>query len=185
MRANGDPWLGRYRGILINTGDGRRGYGFINITTIEPLDGPLPQDLPMEGDLLLHIKYNSSIGKPMPVVPTPVVFRMRPTGDPHPHRKIKVYGAHLDYEDDSQVPRYRGCITTPSGVIGYGFIGRHTIEHVSGPELDLPQQDLLIHINENRALPSPIPRGSWIIFFARFDTSKKKIRVYGAELEQP
>lgn len=86
--------------------------------------------------------------------------------------------------DAIEPSKFRGkiCHTNKNG---FGFISRVSIHHVSGPPLGLPQQDLMLHVNENTALGDPLPSGTWITFFVRRDLSKKSgLMVYDAQRER-
>ena len=94
---------------------------------------------------------------------------------------------HTPYRTRMPPPgvRFRGMVVTASGKKGFGFIGRETITQIDGPDFLLPTRDLLIHINENESLPSPIPEGMWITFYVRPKHSGRKgVEVFDAEVEQ-
>lgn len=175
---NGEnPWAGEYWGVLKVVNDRRRGYGFISIDTVRPLNMPLPESLPMTSDFLLHVAHNRALGDPLPRLPTAVVFRVRPDAHSKSKAKIQVYDAHIT----TGLPCYKGRINKTVGMKGYSFIGWDSIEHVSGAKIVLPTQDLMIHVQENRGLPDPIPYGLSIVFFAHMH--RGEIEVFGAEVD--
>lgn len=86
--------------------------------------------------------------------------------------------------DTAEPSKFRGKICH-SNRNGFGFISRVSIYHVSGPPLELPRQDLMLHVNENAALGDPLPVGTWITFFVQSDPRRKSgLQVYSAQIER-
>ena len=86
--------------------------------------------------------------------------------------------------DISDLPKFLGYICEVQGHRGIAFVEKESIIHVSGPNFDLPNEDLMLHINENRGLPDPLPKRRWITFFVRHGgRTRSGIEVFGAQID--
>jgi len=88
-----------------------------------------------------------------------------------------------DMVNVATLPRFKGQICFTMDSKGYGFIARGSITQIGGPKITLPDGDLCLHLNENRELSDPMPRGSWINFYVRSALQMRDgILVFGAAL---
>ncbi len=88
-----------------------------------------------------------------------------------------------DMVNVATLPRFKGQICFTMDRKGYGFIARGSITQIGGPKFTLPNGDLRLHLNENRELSDPMPRGSWINFYVRSALQMRDgILVFGATL---
>ena len=88
-----------------------------------------------------------------------------------------------DMVNVASLPRFKGQICFTMDSKGYGFIARGSITQIGGPKITLPDGDLRLHINENRELSDPMPRGSWINFYVRSALQMRdRVLVFGATL---
>ena len=88
-----------------------------------------------------------------------------------------------DMVNVATLPRFKGQICFTMDSKGYGFIARGSITQIGGPKITLPNGDLRLHINENRGLSDPMPRGAWINFYVRSALQMRDgVLVFGAAL---